>query len=361
MNQGISLCMIIKNEENILEDCLNLIKDLADEIIIVDTGSTDKSKEIARRFTDKVFDFKWDNNFSDARNFAISKATQKWILSFDADEKIAEKDKQKIRNLISQNEADAYLFNWRDYTNDSRTEGWATSQGDEYEESKIATGFGVDKVLRFFKNKKEYFFEGIIHETPHASIEENKGRVLDTDIIMHHFGSLNKEKFLDKKKMYSDLLKERLNKKDFSEKTEDYICYELAKELTNLEKNQEAIYYLERAIEINERLEYLHALGSLYLLENDLEKAERIFKKIAPLEPKDHHVHHNLGVIYAKKNDYNKAIRKFEKAIKLNPNFAIAHFNLGLVYRNKGKKQKMNECFEKAINLNPEYKKKISI
>lgn len=70
----ISLCMIVKNEEDVLARCLESVKDVVDEIIIVDTGSTDKTKTIAKEFTDKVYDFKWVNHFAKARNFAFSKA-----------------------------------------------------------------------------------------------------------------------------------------------------------------------------------------------------------------------------------------------------------------------------------------------
>ena len=71
---AISLCMIVKNEEAVLDRCLDSIKDAADEIIIVDTGSSDRTKEIAREYTDKVFDFTWENDFSAARNFAFDQA-----------------------------------------------------------------------------------------------------------------------------------------------------------------------------------------------------------------------------------------------------------------------------------------------
>jgi len=68
--------MIVKNEEAVLDRCLNSIQEAVDEIIIVDTGSTDQTKEIAHSFTDKVFDLKWVNDFSEARNYAFSKATK---------------------------------------------------------------------------------------------------------------------------------------------------------------------------------------------------------------------------------------------------------------------------------------------
>lgn len=83
-----SLCMIVKNESAVLRRCLASIADLMDEIIIVDTGSTDNTKEIASEFTDKIYDYTWKNNFADARNFAFSKATMDYIYSADADEVI---------------------------------------------------------------------------------------------------------------------------------------------------------------------------------------------------------------------------------------------------------------------------------
>ncbi len=84
----ISLCMIVKNESAVLRRCLVSIADLMDEIIIVDTGSTDNTKEIAAQFTDKIYDYTWENDFAAARNFAFSKATMDYIYSADADEEV---------------------------------------------------------------------------------------------------------------------------------------------------------------------------------------------------------------------------------------------------------------------------------
>lgn len=95
----ISLCMIVKNEEDTLANCLQTIADLVDEINIVDTGSTDNTKDIALRYTPNVFDFEWINSFSAARNFAFSKATMDYILILDADDVLLEEDRQKFKKL----------------------------------------------------------------------------------------------------------------------------------------------------------------------------------------------------------------------------------------------------------------------
>lgn len=95
----ISLCMIVKNEEKVLRRCLDSIRDLMDEIIIVDTGSQDKTKAIAAEYTDKIYDFTWVHDFSAARNFAFSKAGSDYIYSADADEVLDEENREKFREL----------------------------------------------------------------------------------------------------------------------------------------------------------------------------------------------------------------------------------------------------------------------
>ena len=100
----ISLCMIVKDEEEVIGRCLGSVKDLVDEIIIVDTGSKDKTKQIISKYTDKVFDFTWVNDFSKARNFSFSKATKDYILWLDADDIILPEDREKFKKLKNSSE-----------------------------------------------------------------------------------------------------------------------------------------------------------------------------------------------------------------------------------------------------------------
>ena len=92
----ISLCMIVKNEELVLERCLESLKGLMDEIIIVDTGSSDRTKEIAKRYTRQVYDYTWEDDFSKARNYALSFATCDYIYVADADEVLDEENRKKF-------------------------------------------------------------------------------------------------------------------------------------------------------------------------------------------------------------------------------------------------------------------------
>ena len=98
---SISMCMIVKNEQNILKRCLDSYAGTYDELIIIDTGSTDNTKAIACQYTDKVYDFSWCDDFAAARNFAFSKAHCDYILSVDADEELDSFNNQSLQNLKS--------------------------------------------------------------------------------------------------------------------------------------------------------------------------------------------------------------------------------------------------------------------
>ena len=96
----VSVCMIVKNEEKLLRRCLDSLAGIYDELVIVDTGSTDRTKEIAWEYTDEVYDFEWVNDFAAARNFAFSKCTKDYIYSADADEVLDDKQREMLKVLM---------------------------------------------------------------------------------------------------------------------------------------------------------------------------------------------------------------------------------------------------------------------
>jgi len=352
----LSVCMIVKNEEQYLEQCLESIKNLVDEIIIVDTGSTDRTKEIANKYADKVYDFVWNNDFAEARNFSLSKASGDWIIILDADESISEKDCNEIRKAINSDECDAYNFILRTYTNEIGQANWNSSKDDSYSESKCAPGFRTDTILRLFK--RGYFFEGKIHETVHNSIKQKRGKVFSSDIVIHHFGESKQKDFKNKKKaIYKELLIKRLTE-EHPDKPRHFILYELSSELIQEGKFFEAIGHLEESLILKEDERYLLTLGGLYLKLKNYTKAEQVLIKLNKISPSEDS-YNNLGVLYSETKEYNKSIRKFEKAIELNPNSADANYNLGIVYQKIGKAKRANQYFERAIELNPAYQSKI--
>lgn len=95
----ISLCMIVKNEEAVIDRCLASVARLMDEIVIVDTGSTDATKDICRRYTDRIFDFAWNDDFSAARNFSFDQATGDFIFWLDADDVLTPDNQEKLKKL----------------------------------------------------------------------------------------------------------------------------------------------------------------------------------------------------------------------------------------------------------------------
>ncbi|NBJ92590.1 glycosyltransferase [Parablautia muri] len=162
----ISLCMIVKNEEKILARCLDSIGDLVDEIIIVDTGSEDGTKEIAARYTDKVYDFKWSQDFAEARNFSFSKAKCDYIYSADADEVLDESNREKFRILKEKLIPEIEIVQMY-YAN----------------QLSFGTVYNYDKELRpkLFKRLRTFCWIEPVHETVRLS-----PTVFDSDIEITH-------------------------------------------------------------------------------------------------------------------------------------------------------------------------------
>lgn len=161
----LSLCMIVKNEHNTLARCLECVKDIVDEIIIVDTGSTDDTKEIAKKYTDKIFDFKWCYDFSKARNFSFSKATKDYIMWLDADDVILEQDREKLKILkkILTPDIDMVLFKYNLNLDENGIP---------------ALSFYRERILKRSKNFK---WISPIHE-----VIPRSGKVLKEDIAITH-------------------------------------------------------------------------------------------------------------------------------------------------------------------------------
>ena len=143
----ISVCLIAKDEEKNIEECLKRLKPYGFEIIVTDTGSTDRTKELASRYADKVLDFAWIDDFSAARNFCAQHASNNWILSLDCDEYVNSIDVKTMRILMQK---------FPRYTGVIRLKNLVLDEDGQ-------TGYGTDDVTRFY-NKNFYTFDYPIHE-----------------------------------------------------------------------------------------------------------------------------------------------------------------------------------------------------
>lgn len=152
----LSLCMIVKNEEDVLERCLESVRETVEEIIIVDTGSTDKTEEIARKYTDHVYHFPWNEDFSDARNFAFSKATKEYCMWMDADDVLEQQDKMALLHMkkLSSGQEDVIMMRYHVSFD---------------EQGKPVYSYYRERIVR---NNEKYRFKGRVHEaiTPSGNI-----------------------------------------------------------------------------------------------------------------------------------------------------------------------------------------------
>ncbi|QAA30594.1 glycosyltransferase [Clostridium manihotivorum] len=226
MKNQVSLCMIVKNEEEYLPRCLASIKDIVDEIIIVDTGSTDRTLEIAKSFNAKTYFFKWNNNFSEARNESLKHASKDWILIMDADEELYKEDQELVRILLNSKLDENAIYNFQ-----------GVSYCGNYidENNKI-----INLNPRLFKNNIGLHYEGAIHNQ--LAYSENNYHVICEDVKVHHYGYLNKRiASTDKRNRNLTILTNQLKKHP----NDKFVLFNLGNEyaaLGDLEKALEFYY-----------------------------------------------------------------------------------------------------------------------
>lgn len=317
----ISLCMIVKNEEQNLSNCLNNIKNKVDEIVIVDTGSTDKTVELAQKYTDKVFHFKWCDDFAAARNYSIEKAQNAWILVLDADEKVESFDKKTVDTFINSNEKLVgrikRINTFKDSTGEKRL---------------------FERVNRLF-NKNYFKYDGIIHEQIVAKDGKDYNTV-NVDISANHIGY---EKHIINNTNKISRNKELLQKAISKKANDSYLYYQLGKTFFMEKDYLAARANFEKALElgIDEKLEYsedliesyAYALIDLkeYNKALELKKYEEVYSSIADFN-------FVMALIYMNNGKFKEAVMKFEQCKNSKEgkiegvNSYLADYNIGVIY-----------------------------
>ena len=343
----ISLCMIVKNEEKNLERCLSAIATLVDEVIIVDTGSTDRTVEIAHKYTDKVYDFTWVNDFSQARNYSISKASYEYILVLDSDELTQSIDLKEMKRLLS----------------DNPTKIGRLLRINEYTRKGILYRY-KERVNRLF-SKKHYHYEGIIHEQiigfpqiddiDFMDLQNSEDETYLIPLTVLHSGYegdvLTRSKKTERNISLLMLAHEQHPR-------DPYILYQLGKSYYMQEDYQNASEYFGIALEydLDVRLEYVQDMVESYGY--SLINSGRFDIAMQLLNVYDEFAHSTdfiflIALILMNNGKFIEAIGEFIKASKRSEakmegvNGYLAYYNIGVIY----------ECLDDKTNSIMYYKK----
>jgi glycosyltransferase involved in cell wall biosynthesis len=262
---ALSLCMIVKNEERDLAQCLDSVRGLAGELIVVDTGSTDATPDIAARYGAKVIPFDFAIvDFAASRNHAIANAGGRWILMLDADETLDPASAPAIEKLVALGENAGYFLERHNHSSDSEH----------------AT---IDYVVRLFPNRPDYRYRGRVHETVDASILSAGGRLHQSDIRIDHRFSSDREARRRKNYWYIQILKEEIAADPSDDSRLDF----LAAEYHQLEMFDEATEIAERIVQMRPLDARAHFFVGVYHLKYkpDLKRARVDFNQALKLRP----------------------------------------------------------------------------
>lgn len=338
----ISICMIVKNEEEILEKCLQHLIPFGYEIIIADTGSTDRTKEIALKYTDKVYDYTWNQDFAAARNFSVSLAANDYILCIDSDEIVTQLDKVELEKVVKENPAAVgRLIRINDFSRN----------GESYS--------GRERVSRLF-SRNDYCYEGIIHE---QLVRKDSLPVTfyNIPIEMHHEG-YEGDLTVRRKKTERNI---SLLKKQMELEGEDpYLLYQLGKSFYMQEDYETACEYFDKALyyDLDPRLEYVQdmveSFGYSLINANRYETALQLLNVYNEFAVNADFVY-LVGLIYMNNAKFNEAVNEFHKASKMKEykvdgvNSYRAYYNIGVIYECLGSIDLAKEFYHKCGSYQP--------
>lgn len=350
MSIQISACLIVKNEEQRLPKCLDNLKALADEIIVVDTGSSDRTVAIAKKYQARVWHFDWCDDFSQARNYAIAKARGKWILVIDADEILVQRAIKALQAVMQQD--DCIAVNLLRSEIDAKQSPYSL-------------------VLRLFRNHPAITFTGLYHESIDQSVvalqaQEPHWQVLNIEVpVLLHYGYTDSEIQLKHKYEFA---KQLMHKHLQVFPNDSYMLNKLGALYISSPQERDrhfGIELLQKGLELIDhsdqanliRCELHYHLGLAYHQKGDWELAKKAYEQVIALDIPNLvklSAYLNLGNIYQELNP-KEAIAYFAKVTQIAPNFAQGHFNYGIALKISGRFMEAIAAYRKAIALEPNY------
>lgn len=297
----LSIALIVKNEEKNIEKCLqSFIKiknKISSEIIVVDTGSTDNTINIAKKYTDKVYIHNWTGNFAEMRNISISYCKGEWILIVDADEIL--EDENTIYNFFNKHSKkyNSAFINFKNFISDNNNE------------------YNLGRIIRLFKNTKDFKYKGIVHEQPVYSLP-----VLDSDIVFLHNGYSRNDYKLMKYKFERN--KELLFKDLEINGENSYTYFQLAQTYSMANYETKALEYIKKAYEMieNSKLDQIH-INHFYarclLVEKKYEESIKVSKKVLSLGKEHIDFYYFIGKGNVLLENFKDSIQYYEKYLKM--------------------------------------------
>ncbi len=350
MEPRISLCMIVKNEEDWITRSVGSVAPLVDEIILVDTGSTDRTLERARSFHPRIVRWEWTGHFADARNVSLDAATGSWILVLDADECIARRDLPRLREA-ARGPAAGYHLIQRNYVNHSRVHGWQLNDSD-YAEGKPYRGYVDNPLIRFFRNDPEIRFRGAVHEIVDPGKLPETFRFGSLPVVLHHYGKVcGDERVQAKRRLYKDLGLKKLEEDPGNAKA----WMDLAIQLQELGEYAESREYCRKSFQLGGPAQALLYLASA---EKHLKRYPEALDALNSAQKQGldtFELHLERGNVLLALGKPEKALEAYKKSLERRFPSPLATFNIGMAYRKLGRHEKAVTYYERARQLDPEF------
>lgn len=316
MPARISAAMIVRDEAALLPECLLSLEGLADEIVVVDTGSTDETPQIAAAAGGRVLRHAWTGDFSAARNAALRACTGTWIFIIDADERVAPGDVPVLRAMASDTLDRAWRIATRNYTNATHLDGF-TACAPEDPMARGFAGWTPSVKVRLFPNVAEARFEGVVHELVNASLARAGIALCDAAVPVHHYPLLQSEaRQRAKQAMYLELSRA----KAAAQPKNPHAQAELGNQLVEIGDYAGAVRAYRDAARLQpENARYLKDLGTALHLAGHAREAEQALRLAAARDAAFPEAWRNLGVVLAQQGRWEEALPCFREALRLRP------------------------------------------
>lgn len=343
--------MVARDEGAFIGKCLDSVRGVVDEIVVVDTGSTDDTKAIAAQWGAKILDLAWTDDFSRARNYSLDHASCEWVLVLDADEVVAQCDHERLLSLIGEAGCDAYTLIQRTYGDNLRHAAYRCRGPDVYDESRGFAGWIPSTLVRLFRNKVNYRFRYRIHELVEPSIMDGGDTFQDSGIPIHHYAYRKDPRFVEAKlRRYL-----KIGLLQISETPRDpkpYLEVAMACMEGNLWGKAEEV--LRKATELAPHDANLcDALGTLYLHTKRIPEAERILRRGLSLRSADPAMLNKLAGACMSRGANSEAERLLGRALTLAPDWIAVHNNRGLLFAVTNRPREAVEAFGNSLRLHP--------